>query len=784
MCLFEECNEPEVIYKHSDHWLKHMRQHTLRWYCNAKSHGVQKFDDQLDYEDHMRESHEGAFTESQLPLLVKQSARTTGPMFQSCPFCGEDHALNMGCLDDHIVGHLRHLALKSLPPAEDDLSEKLNGGTGDSICSPRGATSTIRKDSERRIQPDYEDSIESEDSSTEIVHQSTGTRDSDWGFVLGAPRAPPYNGELEDFVEVESQGDAKINEAEAARFASSPILEPEDRSTTSMMQEVNKITEKKDFLLDEKRRQSFEKKHPDGVTDFSERTPSHCCVIIQWDRVYQDGRREPQEEYHSCPRRFDPGHSKFVQIRTLADEYVLSSPHSEIAAGIAEYPIIEPNTPNEASAEQREERSNGKKKRVGVTKNDGSKLGFRLHIPFAGKSPKSKKEPKTGLPVIRAVDSPHQSSRPTVTYSRPEQFATGPYQPYEQLRRQSFDRRYDYTAYPAEPGRPGETHRPMQDSPELAVLPSRSTERRSRSEERGRRETLTLSSPELGFVERPPTAIVVAKAPEYSLQPVFREYNSKTQSSISPTHSQSHERPTSRTPTPLRRNHSPPRRNHSPRRLRGIEEDIRRIEDDLRTARRQARPKDRRSREQYLARVERDLQRLYDQQDAELELKQQLKVLRDDRAAFTVGRRERIPRDRGASASHNTRNRYDFEEGGRIVVNRAITNRIEERESCNRRDERHDNRAVERRDDRRDLSPASQTLRREEGREERRVARRVARREELRMERQDERRDERIESSNSNALDARRRVQRRSTIVGNDSVIWDDDRERRRRRLL
>ena len=527
------------------------------------------------------------------------------------------------------------------------------------------------------------------------------------------------------------------------------------------------------------------------------------CVIIQWDRVYQDGRREPQEELHYCPHRHDPGHNNVIEIRTLQDEHIETLPrafesNSSRATGMAEYPIIEPRAQTGGSAEQRTDK-NGKKKRPVVTKNDGYKLGFRFHIPFTSKSPKSKKEPKKDPPVIHVVDPPEQPTRPTVTYFRPQQFAAGPYQPYEQPRRQSFDRRYDYTAYPAEPGRPAETFYPAPNHPTVEVSPSLSAERRSRSRER--RRTVSFQPIDrmpppppppiaVGTLERPATTIVVPEVLEDSPPPVFREHVPRPRRPVVLTRSPSRERrPRARSSTPaprvpvrehatrhIPRAPTPPRRNHSPRRLRRIEQDIRRVEDDLSSARRQARLEDARSREQRLARVERDLQRLYDQQDAEIELEQQLRVVRDNRAAFESGRRERIPRDRERPLSIHqpdhrtrterdaTRDRNDLEERGTRVINQAITNRREERENRDRRGDRRDNRALERRE-----------------------VRRIERRDDLREDRRNGRREDRRESSAHRAQRDRNRggnIQRRNTISGNDHLIWDDDRERRRRRFF
>ena len=130
VCLFEECNNPEELYNHSEDWLKHMRQHTLRWYCKSKSHSTFVFESGVQYERHMREAHKGAFTDDQLRVLTKRNSRTTGPIFECCPLCGSSPDRVKGKLEDHIVGHMRFLALKSLPPYYDEDEEIPNSGNG------------------------------------------------------------------------------------------------------------------------------------------------------------------------------------------------------------------------------------------------------------------------------------------------------------------------------------------------------------------------------------------------------------------------------------------------------------------------------------------------------------------------------------------------------------------------------------------------------------------------------------------------------------------------------
>ena len=198
VCLFEECDRAEELYKHSEQWLKHMRQHFLRWTCNAKSHGVQLFRSRYDYESHMREYHKGAFTEAQLSLLTERNARPMEPMFASCPFCGCDNSLAKGRLEDHIVGHLRYLALKSLPPMNDEGTEMSDNTTANSKGSIPRSRSTIKDDIESNIDSEHWPILENDDElqrpsaldDREI--QNAGMRASDWGFLPSIQQ--PYGG--------------------------------------------------------------------------------------------------------------------------------------------------------------------------------------------------------------------------------------------------------------------------------------------------------------------------------------------------------------------------------------------------------------------------------------------------------------------------------------------------------------------------------------------------------------------------------------------------------------
>ncbi|KAL2196038.1 hypothetical protein P885DRAFT_39571, partial [Corynascus similis CBS 632.67] len=122
VCLFDDCDTPNKLFNHSTDWLRHMRGHTRRWRCNSKSHGVLVFLTEEEYLNHMRRAHSGSFTEPQLRMLAERNGRPMGPMFELCPICSTSDA-TVTRIEDHIAGHLRFLAMKSLPAYEDAASD-------------------------------------------------------------------------------------------------------------------------------------------------------------------------------------------------------------------------------------------------------------------------------------------------------------------------------------------------------------------------------------------------------------------------------------------------------------------------------------------------------------------------------------------------------------------------------------------------------------------------------------------------------------------------------------
>ncbi|KAH6886853.1 hypothetical protein B0T10DRAFT_461319 [Thelonectria olida] len=115
VCLFSECDQPGELYSHGEEWLKHMHIHVWRWRCT--SHNTTPFSSREEYINHLREVHKSRLGDMHLRVLAGRTAQTAGKLFETCPLCG--HEPTDGRLIDHVVGHLRSLALKSLPSCEE-----------------------------------------------------------------------------------------------------------------------------------------------------------------------------------------------------------------------------------------------------------------------------------------------------------------------------------------------------------------------------------------------------------------------------------------------------------------------------------------------------------------------------------------------------------------------------------------------------------------------------------------------------------------------------------------
>ncbi|KAL6835773.1 hypothetical protein J3E69DRAFT_373099 [Trichoderma sp. SZMC 28015] len=134
VCLFEECSEPDELYKHSEKWLSHMNQHIQRWRCPSHRE-LGLFPTCEGYMQHMRDVHDTKLNDSKLRALANRNVRSLPKLFVSCPLCGKDESEINTRLTDHITGHLRSLAILSLPIHYDedipgDVGSDKNGSNG------------------------------------------------------------------------------------------------------------------------------------------------------------------------------------------------------------------------------------------------------------------------------------------------------------------------------------------------------------------------------------------------------------------------------------------------------------------------------------------------------------------------------------------------------------------------------------------------------------------------------------------------------------------------------
>ena len=205
ICMFEECAEPYTLFATTDAWLSHMQwEHTLQWRCNAPGHPPQYFAKEQDFDDHLRSSHAGTFTESQLPLLKRRSAQPAPKTFLSCPLCGHppaespDGIISGTCLEElpnHIAAHLQSIAVMSLPWRE-DLEEVASSNR---TSAPR-ARDSVPDEEDRNSSMTFDESPhiitdETYVSNDETISKSDRvSRDSEWGFII----LPPYDGHTTD----------------------------------------------------------------------------------------------------------------------------------------------------------------------------------------------------------------------------------------------------------------------------------------------------------------------------------------------------------------------------------------------------------------------------------------------------------------------------------------------------------------------------------------------------------------------------------------------------------
>ncbi|KAL0935470.1 serine/threonine protein phosphatase [Colletotrichum truncatum] len=154
VCLFDDCDKPDVVLNHVDEWRKHMDQHGIFWRCYSH-HSIGSFSTRDDYMKHIQQSHKANLSDSQLRALANRNCRKKAKLFATCPLCATDEAAVKGHLESHIIEHLRSLALESFPSDPEETSGEVKGDDGSTDVPEPQMTRTAKikidaKDSPKR----------------------------------------------------------------------------------------------------------------------------------------------------------------------------------------------------------------------------------------------------------------------------------------------------------------------------------------------------------------------------------------------------------------------------------------------------------------------------------------------------------------------------------------------------------------------------------------------------------------------------------------------------------
>jgi hypothetical protein len=172
-----------------------------------KSHSREEpvsFDTAEQFQEHLLTEHKSVFPESQLSLLVEGSARSVGPVFDSCPLCGDTgpEDLDRGDVSTrnplvrHIANHLIFLALRSLPWDENEATSSVHSTRPET----RGTIRNEYRDAEAFNGADFEDQDFNPplDESFSFTPQSIGEPEKsagwdlelEWGAILNLQQRP------------------------------------------------------------------------------------------------------------------------------------------------------------------------------------------------------------------------------------------------------------------------------------------------------------------------------------------------------------------------------------------------------------------------------------------------------------------------------------------------------------------------------------------------------------------------------------------------------------------
>jgi hypothetical protein len=202
ICLVEGCTQPDEIYTHSDAWINHLHQHGKHWRCPSH-HESGLFWVREDYFQHLRDAHNSRLPDTKLRALANRNARNTLASFQSCPLCGNEGSGDESLLLEHITGHLRSLALISLPSYQDVVLDGVEEEFGSEETSYDSSRRIIDNSVETLDDGMIASSLDAErlemidlDSNNFLggVHHEWNADDRDsWGTSLGIDDIKPRN---------------------------------------------------------------------------------------------------------------------------------------------------------------------------------------------------------------------------------------------------------------------------------------------------------------------------------------------------------------------------------------------------------------------------------------------------------------------------------------------------------------------------------------------------------------------------------------------------------------
>jgi hypothetical protein len=201
-----------------------MREHTTTWQCSSKAHKPFVTSTRDAYLRHLDSAHPGKFSAAQQGILAVRNARTDAVLFKSCPLCGIKET-SKGSLLDHVVGHLRALAIQSLPTYDTAAGDEEDFDSDEQRSGSERSRSTIRhhtddrrssgvvdqepEDSKSNQQPDTNAPAKSEKFRTTGARKHTIRMDPDCAICHG-PATGACDCEVKDLELAVRQAEARM----------------------------------------------------------------------------------------------------------------------------------------------------------------------------------------------------------------------------------------------------------------------------------------------------------------------------------------------------------------------------------------------------------------------------------------------------------------------------------------------------------------------------------------------------------------------------------------------